>query len=340
VRGLQRRYGASGGTGQLKTSKARSFTYTVTTTSKDGQTGTASITYTVVGTPPVPVTSVPVLTHVRQSAATWRESKSKQKHGPPVGTTFYFTLNEPATVTFRFTQTTTGRKTGGRCAAQTNKSRTKPRCTLTTVAGTLSRAGHPGANSLPFAGRVSQTNVLKPGSYTVQITATNFRRREISATHAALHHHRIAHPPTKTGLGQSGSDGEIGDVSKLLRRRTQFANRIVAYKVPRYAPGQRHQATLSEWRQTLSVGFRAFHDATPRRLRQVRWKEWKRVRTKLRMLRAAGIPEHDARGWAFSRKGYWRIAGSPVLSTALPNAYWANLGLQGFLDPYPRLREC
>jgi len=49
----------------------------------------------------------------------------------------------------------------------------KPRCTLTTVAGTLSRAGHPGANSLPFVGRVSETTVLKPGSYTVQITATN-----------------------------------------------------------------------------------------------------------------------------------------------------------------------
>ena len=63
------------------------------------------------------------------------------------------------------------------------------------------------------------------------------------------------------------------------------------------------------------------------------------MRTKLRKLRAAGIPEHDARRWAFSRKGYWRIAGSPVLSTALPNAYWAKLGLEGFLDPYHRFRD-
>jgi RNA-directed DNA polymerase len=76
-----------------------------------------------------------------------------------------------------------------------------------------------------------------------------------------------------------------------------------------------------------------------RRLRQVRWKEWKRVRTKLRKLRAAGIPEHDARRWAFSRKGYWRIAGSPILSTALPNAYWTNQGLKGFADPYRRFRD-
>jgi RNA-directed DNA polymerase len=76
-----------------------------------------------------------------------------------------------------------------------------------------------------------------------------------------------------------------------------------------------------------------------RRLRQVRWKEWKRVRTKLRKLRAAGLPEHDARRWAFSRKGYWRIAGSPMITTALPNAYWANLGLEGFLEPYRRFRD-
>jgi RNA-directed DNA polymerase len=85
--------------------------------------------------------------------------------------------------------------------------------------------------------------------------------------------------------------------------------------------------------------FRELDKWLRRRLRQVRWKEWKRVRTKLRMLRAARIPEHDARRWAFSRKGYWRIAGSPVLSTALPNAYWADQGLEGFLEPYRRFRD-
>jgi RNA-directed DNA polymerase len=76
-----------------------------------------------------------------------------------------------------------------------------------------------------------------------------------------------------------------------------------------------------------------------RRLRQVRWKEWKRYRTRRRNLRALGIPERQARDWAGSRKGYWRIAGSAPLQRALPNAYWADLGLQGFSDPYRRLRD-
>ena len=77
-----------------------------------------------------------------------------------------------------------------------------------------------------------------------------------------------------------------------------------------------------------------------RRLRQVRWKEWKRPRTRRRNLRALDINELNARQWASSRKGYWRIAGSWVLCYALPNAYWANLGLQGFAEPYRRFREC
>jgi RNA-directed DNA polymerase len=78
-----------------------------------------------------------------------------------------------------------------------------------------------------------------------------------------------------------------------------------------------------------------------RRLRQVRWKEWKRAPTRYRNLRALGISDRDARSWAASQKGYWRIAGSWPLQRALPNAYWhESLGLKGFLDPYRGFREC
>jgi len=70
-----------------------------------------------------------------------------------------------------------------------------------------------------------------------------------------------------------------------------------------------------------------------------RWKEWKRVRTKRCNLRALDISEQNARQWASSRKGYWRIAGSWVLSYALPDTYWADRGLRGFSDPYRRFRD-
>lgn len=92
----------------------------------------------------------------------------------------------------------------------------------------------------------------------------------------------------------------------------------------------------------LADGERPFRDLDEwlrRRLRQVRWKEWKRPKTRARNLRALGIPRRKAHEWGYTGKGHWRIAGSWILSTALTNAYWASHGLQGFLDPYRRFRD-
>lgn len=84
--------------------------------------------------------------------------------------------------------------------------------------------------------------------------------------------------------------------------------------------------------------FRALDEWFRRRMRQIRWKEWKRPKTRHRNLRQLGIPGHKAREWAMSGKGYWRIAGSPVLARALPNAYWDGLGLKGLYQSWHRLR--
>jgi RNA-directed DNA polymerase len=92
----------------------------------------------------------------------------------------------------------------------------------------------------------------------------------------------------------------------------------------------------------LADGERPFKDLDEwlrRRMRQIHWKEWKRYRTRRRNLRALGMPERAAREWAASQKGPWRIAGSYILQRALPNAYWTNLGLHGFSDPYRRFRD-
>jgi RNA-directed DNA polymerase len=112
-----------------------------------------------------------------------------------------------------------------------------------------------------------------------------------------------------------------------MERRIHAINRFTRGWTAYFAlaEAERPFADLDEWLR--------------RRLRQVRWKEWKRPKTRRRNLRALGIPERSAREWAGSQKGYWRIAGSYVLSRALPNAYWADLGLAGFAAPYRRLRD-
>jgi len=76
-----------------------------------------------------------------------------------------------------------------------------------------------------------------------------------------------------------------------------------------------------------------------RRLRQVRWKEWKVPAARRRNLIALGVSPGTAHQWAGSSIGPWRMAGSPPLQRSLTNAYWTSLGLQGFTEPYRRFRD-
>jgi alpha-tubulin suppressor-like RCC1 family protein len=120
------------------------------------------------GTTPAP----PSVRDARQSAARWHEGNRPPRIGhprTPTGTTFSFSLNEPATVRFSFIRMAHG---GLSCAARANGSTTRKVCDDVT-AGTLSFAGHSGSNKAVFAGRIAHTTELKPGRYELTITATN-----------------------------------------------------------------------------------------------------------------------------------------------------------------------
>jgi len=71
-----------------------------------------------------------------------------------------------------------------------------------------------------------------------------------------------------------------------------------------------------------------------RRIRMVYWKQWKKTRTKLKALVKLGISKNQAWQWANSRKAYWRIAGSWVLTRTLGNAKLEELGWVTFEDRY------
>jgi hypothetical protein len=61
----------------------------------------------------------------------------------------------------------------GKCVVQNAGNRKKPSCKRNLTAGTLTLEGHSGANKVAFQGLISSTKKLKPGRYTVMITATN-----------------------------------------------------------------------------------------------------------------------------------------------------------------------
>ena len=69
-----------------------------------------------------------------------------------------------------------------------------------------------------------------------------------------------------------------------------------------------------------------------RRIRAVYWKQWKKIKTKYRMLKALGLEHWKAKELACSRKGYWRMA--HVLNSGITNKIIAKLGYTSMLDYY------
>ena len=71
-----------------------------------------------------------------------------------------------------------------------------------------------------------------------------------------------------------------------------------------------------------------------RRIRQIYWKQWKKVRTKFAALRKLGADDRVVWEWANTRKSYWHTANSWILSTSLTNDRLRNLGWTCLGDVY------
>lgn len=75
-----------------------------------------------------------------------------------------------------------------------------------------------------------------------------------------------------------------------------------------------------------------------RRLRMVIWKQWKRIKTRLRNLINLGVPKHKAWEFANTRKGYWNTAKSPIMNRTLTNARLYEAGYLFFTDYYRKVK--
>ena len=71
-----------------------------------------------------------------------------------------------------------------------------------------------------------------------------------------------------------------------------------------------------------------------RRLRACIWKQWKKISTRHRNLVKLGINKYKAWEYANTRKGYWRISKSPILSKSLNNKYLESLGFVSLTQTY------
>ncbi len=124
-----------------------------------------------------------------------------------------------------------------------------------------------------------------------------------------------------------------GKLRILTRRSWGVSMEYRIGKINRFTTGWMGFFRLADSERT----FRSLDGWIRRRLRQIRWKEWKTTAAKRHNLRIRGISERNARKWAGSSKGYWRVAGSRVLQVSLPNAYWNRLGLKTLSQTWQRL---
>jgi group II intron reverse transcriptase/maturase len=76
-----------------------------------------------------------------------------------------------------------------------------------------------------------------------------------------------------------------------------------------------------------------------RRLRMVFWKQWKRTSTKQANLIKLGVTKSKAWEFANTRKGYWHIAKSWILSTSVTNERLRDSGYLSLADCYLNARK-
>jgi hypothetical protein len=162
----------------LPTATPGAHSFTVNTRDSVGGTATRTVVYIVSsGRAPAPAggSSAPVLTNVGESATKWREGrKQAQISGgvAPVGTSFSFSLSEPAAVTFSFLAQG-ARGAAAPCAAQPAAPAGGTSCPESVDGGSFSFPAHAGPNRVLFQGRLSPGQKLRSGRYVLTIGATD-----------------------------------------------------------------------------------------------------------------------------------------------------------------------
>jgi hypothetical protein len=78
-------------------------------------------------------------------------------------------------------------------------------------------------------------------------------------------------------------------------------------------------------------------EGTRRRIMMCYCKQWKKIKTKHDNLRKLGIDNFKAWEYANTRKGYWRISNSPILTLPFTNKSLKNSGYLSFTERYTQV---
>lgn len=121
-------------------------------------------------------------------------------------------------------------------------------------------------------------------------------------------------------------------IRKLTSRSNGWGNDFRATKLAQFIRGWVNYFSLADMKKLLMVT----DEWLRRKVRAIYWKQWKRVRTRYRMIAKYGIPEWKVHEMANCRKGIWRAA--LMLNSVLTNKEIVNQGFMTMTDYY--LKVC
>jgi group II intron reverse transcriptase/maturase len=119
-------------------------------------------------------------------------------------------------------------------------------------------------------------------------------------------------------------------VRELTSRSNGMGNELRAMKLRHYIMGWINYFKIADMKKLLLET----DEWMRRRIRMIYWKQWKRVKTRFKRLKTLGIHEQKAWEWANTRKSYWRVSNSPILSKSLRNDVIKGFGFLFFSEYY------
>lgn len=120
---------------------------------------------------------------------------------------------------------------------------------------------------------------------------------------------------------------------ELTNRNNGWSNEYRILKLQQFVRGWVNYFKLADMKSLL----REVDEWLRHRIRAIYWKQWKKVRTRIRKLRSLNLPERVVFEIANCRKGIWRSA--LVLNQALTKKEIVNLGYMSLTDYYLQVRE-
>ena len=122
-------------------------------------------------------------------------------------------------------------------------------------------------------------------------------------------------------------------LKELTSRSNGWGNEYRALKLTQFIRGWVNYFSMADMKQLV----KSTDEWLRRKIRAIYWKQWKKVKTRYRMIKKFGLPEWKVHELANCRKGIWRSA--IILNSVLTNKIIASLGYMSMADYYLKICE-